>query len=353
MSTPSHRARTAYLWVGLIVPLAIFAVTGVVIASWLPQLPNPAATHWGGDGQPDGFGPAWVNLAVPVGLGIALVLLFAGISWASMRVPQHKPGPAALGARSQELSNAPSFTMRLLGAVSLGLSVMMSIVGLAVTGSQRRLADAKDAPDIGWALLVAFAALVAVAVLGWFLQPKPPARAPGDEPSAEPLPLAEGGRAAWFGTVTLARSGLITLAALLLFTFILGVVILANGIGTGWIPIGVAILLTLAVLTTSVFRVRADASGLHVHSALGWPRYDIAADEIASVRAVDVSPFAEFGGWGIRWGVDGRFGVVLRTGEGIEVTRRNGKVLVVTLDDGATCAAVLSAAASAQKGSAS
>lgn len=352
MNPHARHARTAHLWVGLIVPLAILVVTGAVIASWLPQLPDPAATHWGGDGRPDGFGPAWVNLAVPVGLGSAIVLLFAALSWASMRMPQHEPGPAALGARSQDLSEAPSFTARFLAAVSLGLSVMMSVVALAMTGSQRGLADAKDAPDIGWALLVGFVVLAAGAVLGWFVQPTPPAHELSDAPGAEPMPLAEGGRAAWFGAVTLSRSGRVALAGLLLFTFALGIVLLANGAGAGWILTGVALLLTLAVLATSVFRVRADASGLHVRSALGWPRYAVPADEISSVRAVVVNPFAEFGGWGIRWGVDGRFGIVLRTGEGIEVSRENAKTMVVTVDDAATCAAVLSAAAAQGKDSA-
>ncbi len=46
-------------------------------------------------------------------------------------------------------------------------------------------------------------------------------------------------------------------------------------------------------------------------------------------------------------GIDGRFGIVLRTGEGIEATREDDRVMVVTIDDAATAAAVLSAAAPA------
>ena len=51
-------------------------------------------------------------------------------------------------------------------------------------------------------------------------------------------------------------------------------------------------------------------------------------------------------------GIDGRFGIVLRTGEGIEVTGENGRVMVVTIDDAATAAAVLSAAALASRSAA-
>jgi len=55
-----------------------------------------------------------------------------------------------------------------------------------------------------------------------------------------------------------------------------------------------------------------------------------------------VDPMGQFGGWGLRWGPAG-FGVVLRTGEGIEVRRRSGKTLTVTVDDAATGAALLNA----------
>ena len=51
----------------------------------------------------------------------------------------------------------------------------------------------------------------------------------------------------------------------------------------------------------------------------------------------------EFGGWGLRLSVEGRFGVVLRQGEAIEVTRANGRRFLVTVDDAATGAALLQA----------
>ncbi|MNY73206.1 hypothetical protein D3C86_2119390 [compost metagenome] len=51
----------------------------------------------------------------------------------------------------------------------------------------------------------------------------------------------------------------------------------------------------------------------------------------------------EFGGWGLRLSTDRRFGVVLRSGEAIEVLRRSGKRFVVTVEDAATGAALLEA----------
>lgn len=343
MTHDQRRARTAALWVGVIVPLAILALAAVVVLVWLPEVPNPSAIHWGTDGA-DGFGSPWMNLG-PLLIGAALVISFAVMGRFAGRLPQHQEGPATLLPRSQD----PSFTARFLAATSLGLASMMGLLTLVIVGSQRGLEDAQDAPDIGVAVLIAFAVLVGVTALGWFLQPASPKPQPRSGPSAAPLPLADGASAAWFGSATLSRSGIITLGVLLFITLALGVGLVAVDAVAGWILVATAVVLILLMLATSVFHVRADSAGLHVRGALGWPRYEIPAAEIASVRAVAVNPFGEFGGWGIRWGVDGRFGVVLRTGEGIEVTRKNGKIMVVTVDDATTCAAVLSTAASARK----
>ncbi|MBD3752872.1 MAG: hypothetical protein IE935_10685 [Micrococcales bacterium] len=43
----------------------------------------------------------------------------------------------------------------------------------------------------------------------------------------------------------------------------------------------------------------------------------------------------------MRFAIDGRRGVVLRRGEALEVTRRSGRVFVVTVDDASTASALL------------
>ena len=53
----------------------------------------------------------------------------------------------------------------------------------------------------------------------------------------------------------------------------------------------------------------------------------------------------EFGGWGIRFGRGRRLGIVMRSGEALDVQNRNGSALVVTVDDAATAAALLKAVA--------
>jgi len=82
-----------------------------------------------------------------------------------------------------------------------------------------------------------------------------------------------------------------------------------------------------------------------VRGPAGWPRSRIALNEVATATAVNVEALGSFGGWGWRR-VPGALGVVLRSGEALRVERKEGHALVVTVDDAATAAALLTALAS-------
>ena len=108
----------------------------------------------------------------------------------------------------------------------------------------------------------------------------------------------------------------------------------APGIAASLIVIGVLFLLNGRV------RVTADRRGLTVLvGLLGLPRVRIAAEDIVSATAADVSP-ASFGGWGYRF-VPGGSGVILRSGPALIVTRRSGRRFTVSVDDAETAAGVL------------
>ena len=51
------------------------------------------------------------------------------------------------------------------------------------------------------------------------------------------------------------------------------------------------------------------------------------------------------GGWGLRVGRGGRTGLVVRSGQALEVERTGGRIVVVTVDDAARGAALLTAVA--------
>lgn len=336
MTPEIRRARTAFWWVGVIVPLALIALASIVVLAWLPDVPDPAAIHWGLDGA-DGFGPRWTPLALLIGFGGGFTVLFALIVLLVHRRPRQN-GTAANGHPQW------SATARLLGAASLGMSGMLSGLCVSMVAVQRGIADAADAPDITPWITVFLLIQALLSVTGWFLQPKVVLPARASDVPASPLPLADHERAVWMRSVSIARSGQIVLGLGVFVVIAMTVLLLAQGIAAGWVTAAVSLLLVVVVATGLSFRVRASSAGLRVRSATGWPRLSIAAEEIASARAIQVDPFAEFGGWGYRIGTDGRRGIVLRKGDALEVTRTNGRVFVVTVDDAATAASVLAAA---------
>jgi hypothetical protein len=101
----------------------------------------------------------------------------------------------------------------------------------------------------------------------------------------------------------------------------------------------------VVLLVTAQFVVTAGPRGFIVRSALGWPRLSIPAVSLAKAGVVQIDPMADFGGWGIRWVIGpsrrGRWGIVTHRGPGLEVVRRDGRSIVVTVDDAGTAAAVL------------
>ncbi len=104
-----------------------------------------------------------------------------------------------------------------------------------------------------------------------------------------------------------------------------------------WIP-AVIVVVTIACLGLlfhfSRLLVRIDADGVFVRFSpfhmkgrlLGW-------DEITSITIRSVSPFTEFGGWGIRWNLGNRIGYVWNGQYGIELHLTDGKIVVITIND--------------------
>ena len=114
------------------------------------------------------------------------------------------------------------------------------------------------------------------------------------------------------------------------------------------IPAGFTILvgLVLASLCTMLaWRVVIDRRGLTVTGALGFPRFHIPLENVVAATVIDVNAMREFGGWGIRVGRSGDWGVIVRSGEAIEVERKRGAPFLVTVDDAATGAGLLTSLA--------
>lgn len=323
-TSPTGRStRTRTILLGGVVPIAIAIGALVLMLSWLPELPDPLAVHWSGAG-PDGFGPAIPFLLMAPAITAVFAIFALIVSW--------RLTP----------SGRLTWNQKFIVATSIWLAAMLNIgIGASIAG-QRGLDDARDAPDVGLSLAIGAAVGLVLAVAAWFLLPR--AETTG-EAGVAPRPVEVEGdeRVAWSRTARLGNvaSAVIVLAFVAVLVGLVVIVVASRG--AVWIPVTVLAFLAALAATNTWWRVSADRRGFLVQGVFGWPRKLIALDGIRSVQVIDVHPTRDFGGWGWRWGGNGRSGVILRAGEAIEVTQSNGKRFVVTVDDAATGAGVLAA----------
>ncbi|MEN5073062.1 DUF1648 domain-containing protein [Isoptericola cucumis] len=307
-------ARRAMLWssaAGLLLALA-----GALVAwTWRDELPAQVASHWSGAGAPDGFSSVGSFLLVGILLAVGLCAVFAAIGWAW---------------------GAVASTRRLAAGGCVWSGAFAAAVLLTSLAPQRGLADASEATDPGWALALSLLLPLVPAGLAAALVPGD-RRFPSDAPvaaGAARAVLHDGERAAWSRRAA-GGPGLAAAGVTILVTTALAVVL------ETWAMLVVPVLLAGLFAAMFAFTVRVDATGLTVRSVLGWPGTHVPADEVVVASVTEVSPFAEFGGWGWRAGPGGRVGVVLRRGESLLVERTGGRSLVVTVDDAASAAALL------------
>ncbi|CAD5138526.1 conserved membrane protein of unknown function [Microbacterium sp. Nx66] len=316
-----RRARRAFVLVASVLPVLIVAISALVLMTWLPSFPADVAIHWGVDGA-DGFGPAttylWVLLGVGLGIPVLLTittLVAVGAHWGA--------------------------TARLLGATAAGMSAFAAVICLGSLAIQRDLPPAGDVPGIAGVMGLAFAALLGVGAMAWFVQPRVRAIPGAALTPRHDVRVGEGERVVWVGTTTMPTGALVFLLLVLLGLVALAVIMVVTRTPMAWVSALVALVVGFALAATTSFRVRVTPDGIDARAVIGWPRRTIPVAEIVSVRAVRISPFGEFGGWGWRLAPDGRSGIVMRQGPAIEVHRRDHGPFVITIDGAEEAAALL------------
>lgn len=315
--------------VAVIVPFAL-AVVGVALQlAWLPELPETVATHWNFAGEPDAFGPAWSMPVLLGAIGVLFPVMFGVILARTVR------------------PEGPTATQKLLAVASL---FAVTLAGIAVTTSvaiQRGLTVGASSPTILPTLWIGLACGLVLAAAGWFFLPRAVSGASARGAATPPLPVAPGELVVWVGHARFSTWIIILLSAVVaIATALIVFVIATRGI---WPLVIIPIVLAVSVLGTASWRVRVDQAGLTARPTLGWPMYRIAPADIETAATTTVVPLGEFGGYGLRWGLGRRMGIVTRGGEALEVQRRDGRALVVTVDDAATAAGLLTALAARSK----
>lgn len=319
----TRRAVPGFVTASLVLPTVITIVALVIQIVALPAVPDTIAIHWGINGAPDGFAPAWTTLVLTAVFGLGLPGLLAATTL---------PG-LLRGERG------PSY--RLMGAVATALSAGITTLATWMMVAQIGLDDPTDA-RLSPLSLLAIAGVAAVAgVIGWLIQPNQQTVRSASAPVA-PHPLSPGQRAVWSAETTVPVIGRIGIAVLVVGVWGAAIYMWLFGdpAASGWLLAAVGVLLLAAAATSLAFRVRVDKHGLSAVSVFGFPRFTVPLDEIASVSTVQVEPVGQFGGYGLRL-APGRFGVILHRGAAIEVERRSRRRFVITVDDAATGAALL------------
>lgn len=289
-------------------------------AAWMwsvrERLPDPLARHWTG-GQADGFSELPSVLAMWVGLPLVVAV------------------PMALVAI---VGRSPVALRRAMGATSVFLLVCMAVLFADSVRMQLDLPDAAaaPAPDVGLAvgLLIGGAAAAAALLV---IRPRPEesdARVAGERPPPAAPRLGALPELPWRA----APSGLDTAAALT--CGVAAVLLVALVPLAGWPMLLLVVPLLVLGGAFGRYRVVIDERGLAAR-AFGRDVLRVPLAEVAEADSVEVDPFWEFGGWGLRVDVAGRVGLVTRKGPSVRIRRADDSEVVVTVDDAATAAALL------------
>jgi hypothetical protein len=308
-------ARRAALVATIWVPLAIVVAAELVVigvgATGSPQL----IIHWG---RIDRTGPWWTYAILIAAIGFP-VIAFIGF----------------FIARATRMAGTNAW----MPAIAMGITVFHTI-GMGVGAVVLNASPLAPALPLAGGVVLAIAA----ALLTWWLLPREAPATSGIE-AADALPVRPGEIAAWTGRLELPAWFMTLIAAAAATLIVIGVSLLLT-VGPRLWPIFLApTVLLVVLLATAQFVVTAGPRGLIIRSVIGWPRLHVPAANLAQAGVVTVDPMADFGGWGFRWVIGptrkGRFGVITRRGPGLEVFRRDGRSIVVTVDDPGTAAAVL------------
>jgi hypothetical protein len=304
-------ALVAAIWVPLALILASEAVIIGVGATGRAQL----IVHWGGT---DRTGPWWTYAVLVAAIGFPLIALIGFFI-----------------VRATRMAGMNTW----MPAIAVGITVLHA-VGMGVGSVVLNASSLAPALPLGGGVVLAVVAAIAT----WRLLPQEAGE--GDRlTAAETLPVRAGEVAAWTGRAELPAWFIAVVAAVASVLVALDLVLLLTEGLRLWFLLLVPTLLLVVLMTTAHFVVTAGPGGFVVRSAIGWPRLGIPAADIAKAGTAAVDPLADFGGWGIRWVIGpnrkGRWGVITHRGPGLEVVRRDGRSVVVTLDDAGTAAAVL------------
>ena len=318
-----NRSTRIHILLLITVPALVAATASVIGMLLTPDLPETLAVHWGFDGTVDRLDGLGSFITIVAALVPVFIAAMVGFSITSLRT-----GTTQLFVRS-------------VVGISIWFGVFISLAMFLGVQTQRNVADVEALPisSVVAPLLISFAVAVVAAAIGVLVAPKVPVTIK-HRAAALGLDLSVGEQAYWSGAARSPR-GYIALP----IASIASIVVLFTVIGLPvWLTAVIGLILG-SLFTMLSWHVVVDRRGLSVTGVLGFPRFHIPVEDVVAARAVQLNAFKEFGGWGVRIGRSGEWGVVVRSGDAIEVERTHGAPFVVTVDDAATGAGLLTSLA--------
>ncbi|WP_127792681.1 DUF1648 domain-containing protein [Agromyces sp. LHK192] len=327
-----HRRDRRILWLLVVwVPLAIVALATVIQLGWAHRLPEEIAIHFDAAGQPDNWATPTQALFAYLAIAVSLVVALALATFAGRQALA--PG---VDADARLLAR-----VRFMAAIAPAIALLLAVITLSLTGTQL-----DDGVPAAWAIpVIVIGGIVVSGLVAWLIWRALPAPVRGAVPDATPaLALAPGERAVWTESVTAPWAVLLIVG--LASAWLVVPIVMAPAAWWLW---GILLVVVLALATTLRMTVTVDRRGLTARTMLGFRLTRVPLDRVESAADVEVLP-GEFGGWGFRFDGQGRRGIILRGGPGIEVRRTDAPTLVVTVPDARTGAALLNALAAAARG---
>lgn len=306
------RPRDVVALATLFLPLVVVLVTATL---WWGDLPAELPRQWNADG---------ISSASPAGVmfGVLLGLTLLAAIGAALAMP------AGAAPNRRNIFLGSGFVAGLAG------SIWVFSAGLTV------LPGADPTAPGGWPLVTVifggYGALPYFLAHAWVY----PARDDGPEPDAASvsadaegarLAAAVNGRAEWTSSISSPLFTGLVVAAVALTLGIVVIPALADASRSlDAVLLSVIVFVTLSLVMFSRIRIRIDAHGLSVRSALlGLPLRIVPLSDIVEAHADYLEPL-RWGGWGYRV-TRGRSAVILRAGPGLVVTRRNGRLFAVSM----------------------
>jgi len=311
-----HRRRALLL--GVIVPALIYSASAAVVLAVWERVPAEVVVH---------VGPSGVRMGSP-----EQVLTVLGVLGGA--------GSAVMAGLALTIGRT-SMSRRMVLGIATGWAALMAGILLAFLLPQL---GAQSASFEGPLAIACVLAVAAGAMAAAFAGDDPPL------PATTPVPkdaarAPHGAEQMWQQRISVpqrARPWLVLAGA----TWV-GIAV-AVGAGTGsWLFCALLLAAAVPPATMLHWRVRVDTDGLTAAAglpgALAWPRQHVPADEVLRADVVEVNPFQDFGGWGLRVAPDqhGTVGVVVRKGPGIAVCRTGGRRFVISVQDAETGAGLL------------